>query len=278
MATANVNGVRLFYEVSGDGEVPLILVHGGWASHQSWELVVPELAETFRVLTYDRRGHSESKHQAAQGSVRENVADLATLIEQKELRPAWVAGNSHGASIALRLAGERPDLLRGVIAHEPPLFSLLAEDPAMTPVLEEFGKRNSAVVERIAAGDHSGGAEQFMETIALGPGSWAQLTPDQQQICIENAPTYLDNARDPEMFAFDLAWIEDFSKPVLLTTGDQSPPTYAPVIAKLAGALPNAEVATFPGAGHIPEVTHPEAYVEAITAFVQKDRSASLTS
>ena len=167
--------------------------------------------------------------------------------------------------------------LQGVIAHEPPLFSLLAADPAMSPLLEEFGKRSASVVERIAAGDHAGGAEQFMEEIALGPGSWAQLPPDQQQICIENAPTFLDNARDPEAFAFDLAWIEDFSKPVLLTNGDQSPPTFAPVIAKLASALPKAEVVAFPGAGHIPHITHPEAYTEAITAFVQKSRSVSFS-
>jgi hypothetical protein len=57
VAVANVNGVRLFYEVSGHGEVPLVLVHGSWGSHHNWDLVVPELAESFRVLTYDRRGH-----------------------------------------------------------------------------------------------------------------------------------------------------------------------------------------------------------------------------
>ena len=276
MATANVNGVRLFYEISGTGEEPLILVHGSWASHSNWDLVVPELAETSRVLTYDRRGHSDSERPVEQSSIHKDVADLAAVIEHLELGPVWVIGNSHGGSIALRLAAERPDLLQGVIAHEPPLFSLLADDPAMMPVLEEFGKRSSAVVERIAAGDHAGGAEQFMETVALGPGSWAQLPPDQRQICIGNAPTYLNNARDPEVYAFDLAWIEDFFKPVLLTQGDQSPPTFAPVIAKLAGALPNAEVVTFPGAGHIPHVTHPEAYAEAITAFVQKNQSVSL--
>jgi pimeloyl-ACP methyl ester carboxylesterase len=126
MAVTKVDGVRLFYEVSGAGEVPLVFVHGSWGSHHNWDLVVPKLAESFRVLTYDRRGHSESARSPEQGSVREDVADLAALIEHLELGPAWVAGNSFGASITLRLAGERSDLLRGIIAHEPPLFSLLA--------------------------------------------------------------------------------------------------------------------------------------------------------
>jgi pimeloyl-ACP methyl ester carboxylesterase len=270
MATANVNGVQLFYEVSGAGEVPLVLVHGSWVSHHNWDLVVPGLAESFRVLSYDRRGHSESERPAGQGSVREDVADLAALIEQLALAPAWIAGNSFGASITLRLAGERPDLFRGVIAHEPPLFSLLADDPAVAPMLEEVGKRIGAVVERIATGDHAGAAEQFVETVALGPGTWAQLPRDFQQTLIENALTYLDEANDPGQLAFDLEWIRAFSRPVLLTTGDQSPPMFAPVVAKLADVLPIAEVVTFSGAGHIPHVTHPDAYAEAIIAFTRK--------
>ena len=81
----------------------------------------------------------------------------------------------------------------------------------------------------------------------------------------------MDEARDPEQHAFDLAWIRAFPRPSLLTTGDQSPPTFAPVVAKLADVLPNLEVVTFPGAGHIPHVTHPDAYVEAIMAFISKN-------
>jgi pimeloyl-ACP methyl ester carboxylesterase len=109
MATAKVNGVRLFYELNGIGEVPLVLVHGSWDSHNDWGLVVPRLADSFRVLTYDRRGHSKSERPTGQGSVREDVADLAALIEHLGLVPAWVVGNSFGASITLRLAGEVPN-------------------------------------------------------------------------------------------------------------------------------------------------------------------------
>jgi pimeloyl-ACP methyl ester carboxylesterase len=228
------------------------------------------LAESFQVLSYDRRGHSESARPTGQGSVREDVADLAALIEQLALAPAWIVGNSWGASITLRLAGERPDLFRGAIVHEPPLFSLLADDPVVAPMLGEVGKRIGAVVERIASGEHAGAAQQFVETVALGPGTWAQLPADVQQTFIKNAPTFLDEANDPEQLAFDLDWIRAFPAPVLLTTGDQSPPTFAPVVAKLADVLPNAEVVTLSGAGHIPHTTHPDAYVDAILAFTRK--------
>ncbi len=269
MATAEVNGVRLFYELQGAGAVPLVLVHGSWNSHHAWDLVVPRLAEAFRVLAYDRRGHSESQRPTRQGSIREDVADVAALIEHLGLAPAWVAGNSFGASITLRLAAERPDLVRGVIAHEPPLFSLLAEEPALAPMLEEVGARIGGVVQRIASGDHAGAAEQFVETVALGPGSWARLAPGVQQAFIENAPTFLDEANDPEQLAFNLKWITAFPLPCLLTTGDHSPPTFAPVVNKLADVLPNVEVVTFSGAGHIPHATHPDAYVDAMIAFTR---------
>jgi pimeloyl-ACP methyl ester carboxylesterase len=270
MPTAQVNGVRLFYELSGAGDVPLVLVHGSWTSHESWELVASRLAESFRVLTYDRRGHTQSERPVGRGSVREDVADLAALIEHLGLAPAWVAGNSFGASIALRLAGERPDLFRGLVAHEPPLFSLLVDDPALGSMLQGAKRGVDAVVERIASGDHAGAAEQFVETVALGPGMWAQMPRKMRQTLVENAPTFLDEARDPDQLAFDLDRVRGFSRPALFTLGSHSPPAFAPVVAKLAEALPRAEVYTFQGAGHIPHVTHPGAYVEALIAFTRK--------
>jgi pimeloyl-ACP methyl ester carboxylesterase len=270
MATAKVNGVRLFYELTGTGTVPLVLVHGSWDSHHGWDLVVPRLADAFRVLTYDRRGHSQSERPTGQGSVREDVADLAALLEHLGLVPAWVVGNSFGASITLRLAGERPDLFHGLIAHEPPLFSLLGGDPALAPLLAEVNQSIGAVVERIASGDHAEAAEQFVETVALGPGTWAQVPPEVRQTLIKNAPTFLDEASDPAQLAFDLEWLRAFSQPALLTRGGHSPPPFAPVVAKLAEAPPRVEVVAFPGAGHIPHATHPEAYVEAVMAFTGK--------
>ncbi len=269
MGTANVNGVRLFYELNGTGAVPLVLVHGAWDSHHDWDLVVPRLADSFRLLTYDRRGHSKSERPTGQGSVREDVDDLAALLEHVGLAPAWVVGNSFGSSIALRLAGARPGLFHGLIAHEPPLFSLLGDDPAIASLLGEVNQRIRAVVKRIASGDDAGAAEQFVETVSRGPGTWAQVPPEMRQRQIENAPTFLDETNDPEQLAFDLAWIRKFSRPTLLTRGDQSPPFFAPVVAKLAEALPRAKVVTFPGAGHTPHATHPEAYVEAIVSFTR---------
>ena len=184
-------------------------------------------------------GAATAKASAQPGrAASEDVADVAALIEHLGLAPAWVAGNSFGASITLRLAGERPELFRGLIGHEPPLFSLGSAPwlnvslPATMPLPPSSSSRRwRSAPDRV------------------------QLPPDFQQTLIENAPTFWDEARDPEQPAFDLAWIKAFSRPSLLTTGDQSPPTFAPVVIKLADVLPDVEVVTFPGAGHIPHVT-----------------------
>lgn len=265
-----VNGVNLYYEASGQSDIPLILVHGSWVSHSNWDQVAPQLAETFRVVTYDRRGHSDSGSSATPDSVHDDVTDLAALIEHLGIAPAYVGGNSFGASIALRLAVSRPGIVRGVIAHEPPLFGLLGDDPELAVVLREVGDRIGAVVERIRTGDHAGAAEQFIETVALGPGMWSQLPNEFRQTLVRNAPTYLDECTDPDQLAFDVDAIGSFAGPVLLTLGDQSPPAFAPVVRLLAAALSRPEVLTFAGAGHIPHVTHPAYYVEATKSFILK--------
>jgi pimeloyl-ACP methyl ester carboxylesterase len=265
MPTTTVNGVRLSYTLTGDSGPPIVLVHGSWADQSDWELLVSTLAEHFRVLTYDRRGHSQSECPPGQGSVEEDAADLAALIEHLNLAPAHVVGLSLGGSIVLRLAARRPDLIRSLSVQEPPLLDLLADDPGQEPEMRKVLDQVSAVVARLDAGDAEGGAHQFIEAI-LGPGAWDYLPPKQQQILISNAPTFLDETRDPEAFTVDLAALATCPRPALLTYGDQSPSWFVPIVAKLATVLPRVETRVFAGAGHLPMVTHPAEYAAAVMA------------
>jgi pimeloyl-ACP methyl ester carboxylesterase len=273
MSTTTINGVQLYWELTGDSGNPLVMVHGSWVDHHNWDAVVPALVRSFRVLTYDRRGHSQSERPAAPGSIREDVADLAALIEALELAPAHIIGNSMGGSIVLRLAGERPDLFRSLIVHEPPLFSLLADEPDGKAMLQAFKARMDVVVELLEAGDMEGGVREFVETI-FGPGAWEQIPPEVKKMVIFNAPTFLDEMRDPEALSIDLARLRRFSHPVLLTNAEQSPPFFAPIVEAVANALPQAERMTFLGVGHEPEYDTPERYVATITEFISRVRSS----
>ena len=94
-AFIRVGGVRIAYADTGGTGTPLVLVHGSWGSHHNWDAVVPGLAERFRVVSYDRRGHSESERPPGPGHFSEDVADLAALIEQLGLAPhGWWAAPS----------------------------------------------------------------------------------------------------------------------------------------------------------------------------------------
>jgi len=268
MASLDLGGVQIFYERAGAAGPPLVLVHGSWVDHSDWSPVVADLARDFRVLSYDRRGHSQSDRPPGQGHVEEDADDLAALIERLDLAPAHVAGNSFGAAIALRLASRRPELFASLNVHEPPLFGLLAATPQTRDLLSRVRASVQAVVADLAGGETEAATRRFVEEMALGPGAWAALPDGFRTILLGNAPTFLDEARDPEALRFDPAALRSFDRPLLLTGGSQSPPHFAPVLDALAQALPQAQRHTFEGAGHLPHQSHPVAYAERVRAFL----------
>jgi pimeloyl-ACP methyl ester carboxylesterase len=271
VSVAPVNGVELYYELSGSGE-PLVLVHGSWGDHHNWDPVVGSLAQSFRVLVYDRRGHSASERPAGQGSVFEDADDLAALIEELGLAPAHVAGNSFGAAIVLRAATRRPEVFQSLIAHEPPVFALLA-GTELEPALHEVQRRAGAVVGLLDRGDHEKAARLFVDTIAFGPDAWeTQLTPEMREVFITNAPTFLDETCDPDSQQMDLDALAGFDKPALLTSGTESAPFFGPVVDMIASRMPRAERITIEGADHVPHISVPDRYVELVTTFARTER------
>lgn len=267
MPTSAINGVQLYWELSGSGE-PAVLVHGSWGDHHNWARVVPALSNTLRVATYDRRGHSQSERPGS-GTIADDVADLAGLIEHLFDGPVHVIGNSFGSAIVLHLAAQRPDLIRSLFVHEPPLFGLLEGRPEAQPVLAALQQRVTAVVALLQAGDIAGGAQCFVETVAFGPGTWAQLPQATRETFILNASTWLEETQEPGSKTIDLDSLKAFSRPALLSLGGQSPPFYAMVAERLAPALPHVSRHTFPQAGHVPHMTHPEEYVRVVSDFIR---------
>ncbi|MFI9203975.1 alpha/beta fold hydrolase [Streptomyces sp. NPDC053048] len=274
MPRVGVNGVELFYEAGGDGD-PLVLVHGSWSDHAGWAPVLHALALRFRVLVYDRRGHSQSERPPGQGSRFEDEEDLAALIETFGFAPAYVAGNSFGASTALGLAARRPELFRGLVAHEPPLMGIVADDPELRPLMAATGERIESVLAHLRADETLAGARQFAEEIALGPGAWEQLPEQLRETFIANAPTFMDEQADPGWADLDLSRLSSYTGPALLTKGTESPPWFSTITARLSRALPQAETHTFEGAGHIPHISHPDAYAERVTSFIEGNNRRS---
>ena len=265
MATISVNGVALHHEVMGDGP-PLVLVHGSWSEHTTWQPAAALLADDFRVLIYDRRGHSRSERLGASHTRRDDEDDLAALIETLDDGPAHVVGNSFGGLVALGLAARRPDLVRSVAAHEPPALSILSSGSRARLVGAVTAVANR-VLEEIEAGHAESAARRFTE-VALGPGSWELIPAGMRAAIVGNAPAFAAQQRDPHSIDVDARGLDRLGPRVLLSSGDTSPQWLQAIVEELAEQLPSAKVATIAGAGHVPHLTHPVELVELITGFM----------
>jgi pimeloyl-ACP methyl ester carboxylesterase len=267
MPIGKFNGVQLFWEQTGSKAEPLVLVHGSWGDHHNWDMVAKEFAKTFRVLIYDRRGHSQSERLSEQGSVQEDVDDLIALITDLSLTPAHIVGNSHGAGIVLKAAAKRSDIFKDMIIHEPPLFGLLHDNHNAQTALQSVNEKMNVVLGLIAVGSLEKATEEFMEKIAMGPGSWEKLPDITKKKFIFNAQTWYDEMQDPENLRLNLSTLKDFKKPALLSVGSESPPFFPLVINQIKNAMPHAKRIIIEGAGHVPHMSHPEKYVELVTDF-----------
>jgi len=250
-----IDDAELFVaEPVGDGE-PLVLVHGAWTGASTWGLLVAPLAAHFEVIAYDRRGHSASTRGTAAPTRRRHEDDLAVLIEVLGRGPVHLAASSYGALIALGVAGRRPDLVRSVVAHEPPAV-------ALHPV-PEMEALFAGVGQQIAVGDAAGATRRFFEEAVLGPGGWALVPEPVQTAAIGNAQTFTDMLADPEWGTLDTAAAAAYPGSVLITCGDTGP-AWLPGIARTVADAIGAPVEVIAGAGHTPHHTHPGTFAEAI--------------
>ena len=257
-----VNGLGFHVEQTGSGD-PLVLIHGSWGSTARWALIVDGLARSFRVVNYDRRGHGRSESSAVPATRIDQEDDVAGLIETLGIGPAHFVGSSFGGLMSLSLASRRPDLVRSVSAHEPPIPALAPDDPDVAATLGLFDE----YVALIHAGEREPAARGFVENLAIGHGAWQMLPDEVKQQMVRHADTFAGEMSDPDWTKVDFDGIRC---PVLLTRGDSSPAWFTPLMDELAAAMPDAEATTIAGAGHVPHVTHPDEYVELVSAFAAR--------
>ncbi|MGX7672738.1 alpha/beta fold hydrolase [Plantactinospora sp. DSM 117369] len=139
--TLAVPGATLYHEVRGTGPV-LLLICGGVYDAAGYAALAESLADRYTVLTYDRRGNSRSPLAGPPQPQRIEVhADdayrLLTAMGVTPDAPAYVFGNSSGGMIGLDLAARHPDLVRVLVAHEPPVFELLPDRDRWRAVLRD---------------------------------------------------------------------------------------------------------------------------------------------
>ncbi|MGA9043590.1 MAG: alpha/beta fold hydrolase [Thermoplasmata archaeon] len=255
------------YELLGRGD-PTVLVHGSLSDRRTWERVRVGLAPALRVLVYDRRGYGESTGAVRAHPVRDDAADLAELLEALDLFPVHLIAPSYGGAVALRLAADRPEMVRSLDLHEPPFIGLLEDDPATAPEADRLWTAAKAMRSLARSGQPEAALRQVGDALSGEEGAWDRLAPDVQQALLRLVDRWAEELDDPDATRPDRAELAELLIPVLLTTGERSPPFLHRVTSLLADHLPNATLRTLPGVGHVPHLSDPDQFIALVQGFL----------
>ncbi|CAN5616766.1 hypothetical protein BH10BAC2_BH10BAC2_06500 [soil metagenome] len=112
---ANVNGIKMYYEIHGEGE-PLVLIHGGGSTIESnWSQVLPIFAGKYKVIAVELQAHGHTSDRDAPETFEQDADDVAALLKQLNIAKAAIFGFSNGGSTTLQIAIRYPELVDKII-------------------------------------------------------------------------------------------------------------------------------------------------------------------
>jgi pimeloyl-ACP methyl ester carboxylesterase len=114
---ADINGLRMYYEIHGIGEgVPLVLLHGGGSTIEvTFGKALPLFARQRKVIAIEEQGHGRTSDRDRPVRFETSADDVAALLHHLGIRQADLFGFSNGASVALQTAIRHPDLVRKLV-------------------------------------------------------------------------------------------------------------------------------------------------------------------
>ena len=139
---AEVNGINLYYETHGSGR-PLILLHGGLMSGETFGPVLPLLAERHQVIVVDLQGHGRTADIDRPIDVRLMAGDIAALIDHLSLATPDLVGYSLGGGVALQTAAQYPTKIRRLVM----VSANLRPDAIYPEMRVQQGQVNAAAAE-----------------------------------------------------------------------------------------------------------------------------------
>ena len=218
---ADVNGIRIYYEIHGEGK-PLLLLHGGLGSTDSWSKQLRAFSREFKVIAMDSRGHGRSTFDETSISYDLMTRDVIGLMDHLEIAKAHVVGWSDGGIIGLMLALDHPDRLDRLVALGACYrFDGVREDIMENPTFVSFLESAAADYRKISPAPQRW--DEFMANIGK---MWAT---------------------EPSLTAEQLGAI---TAPVLIVTGEDEEVIHDRHTRELAELIPTAELELIPGTGH----------------------------
>jgi 3-oxoadipate enol-lactonase len=262
MPRIKVNGIEIYYELHGPEDAGvLVLSNGVLMSTASWAFQTSVLAQHHRLLLYDCRGMWQSKHPPGPYTMELHADDLAALLEGLGIDRAHIGGTSYGAEVSMAFALKYPERTRSLVVTS----AVSQLDPLLRGLADIW-------IEAARAHD----AERLFQAVYPLTFSEGWIAANQE---------VLDQARERyRALDFD-AFVElmlCFSKlditadlhrivaPTLVVGGELDllkPRRYSEIIAR---AIPGAEFAVIPHAGHAAMWERPGVFNSLVLGFLAK--------
>ena len=265
MQRARANGVELDFETRGSGE-PVLLITCGPVADAFWPLMSEAtLVERHRLIRYHRRGMVGSTRTRPPVSFAEHAADAAGLLRHLGVSRAHVVGHSTGASIALQLAVEYPDIVHTLALLEPPL-------PSASSAAAFFEKAGPFLAAH-RAGDHERAMAGFLSVVCtLDWETCRSLVDSHVPSGVAQAVKDADNFFGSELPALT-AWqfgpeqAAAIAQPVLSVLGTETERFFVDGHELLHSWFRQVEDCTVAGVGHLLQMQRPEPVARGVAEF-----------
>lgn len=113
---APVNGMQMYYEIQGTGNMPLVMIHGGGSTIEtSFGRLLPLLAKHYKIIAVELQAHGRTADRDAPESFVQDADDVAALLQYLHVDKANILGFSNGGSTTLQIAIRHPQLVNKII-------------------------------------------------------------------------------------------------------------------------------------------------------------------
>ncbi len=253
------NGINLYYEIHGEGQ-PLLFIHGLGSSTRDWEFQVTEFAKSYKVITFDLRGHGQSDKPAGPYSMAMLAADTVGLLRALGIDAPHVVGLSLGGGVAFQMAVDASLPLKSltIVNSTPELLVCTFKDRLMV-------WQRIAIVKLL-------GMKKMGEVLSKR----MFIKPEQEEIRRIFVERWAENDQRAYLNAMRalVGWsvaarIGSIQCPTLIIGADQD---YSPISVKEAytAKIPNAQLVIIPDSRHATPVERPQEFNLALREFLEK--------
>ena len=244
----DAGGVRMYYEAHGEGD-PVLLLHGGGGTADSWLAQVRGLAGQYRVYVPERRGHGRSPDIEGPVTMELMAADTAAFVATLGIGSAAVIGWSDGGKVAARLALSRPELVQKLVLIGTELTTHDGATPAGDALFTEEGLAELATLFRPQYEPLSPDGPEHFQVVF---DKWAQMWLTMPDL--------------------DLADLKTLTMPVLVMQGDDDGVRIEHSVA-VAKAIPDAQLAVVPGTSHALPIEKPGLVNQLLADFLSDQQT-----